>query len=524
MTETPSAKLATKLGEHSGRADLRARVHKYLPLGAALVLPLISLLAFRFGGETGLVLVAVLLPIALGVGYILRPPAARASELEQMTGTRAEFLEQLEPFWTNPGELELSASKSACFVMEVDDFAKLKERFGHMQADLITERIGSRLRALLRPDDLLLKTGDGRYCFALAPGAHVDLEVCINIAGRIQTAVEKVVRTEQLSIHTTAAIGFCQRSHAPGSDVESWLEAAEVALSDAQSQGLGGLRGFTRDLAQKSQVHARLRKTAAAALDAGEISAWFQPQISTDTGDISGFEALARWHHPDLGVLGPNQFLPALFEANLMGKLSEVMLRQSIDALGQWDAAGLSIPIVGVNFAEDDLRDPGMADRVIWMLEQAGLPPGRLAIEVLESVVTDGQDDSVVQNISRLADVGCQVDMDDFGTGNASISAIRRLHVTRIKIDRSLVKGVDRDAEQQRVIAAVLTMTDKLGIETLGEGVETPGEHTMLAQLGCRHVQGYGIGLPMPVTDTLTWIKTHRDMLAPAPQLGGPLR
>ena len=485
-----------------------------------LVVPLTSLAAFKIWGEIGLIAVAAVMPVlVLGLRLKGRNPRV-APPVARDTGTRQDFLTLLTPLSMPRDGLDLARATSACFVMEIDDFARMQDRFGHQQADLIAERIGARLRAMLRPGDMMLQVGDGRYCFALNPGPQVDLETCINIAGRIQTTVEKLIRTEQLTLHATASIGFCQLNRNPGETAASWLEAAEVALVEAQLQGVSGLRGFTRDLAQKSQIQLRLRKSAARALDDGEITAWFQPQISTDTGDVSGFEALARWHHPELGVLGPGQFLPALREANLLDRLSDVMLAQAIEAMARWDTAGLNVPQIGGNFTEDDLRDPNLPERVAWRLEQAGLPTDRLAVEILESVVTDSQDESVIGCVTRLSEMGCRIDMDDFGTGNASVSAIRRLNVSRIKIDRSLVRAVDRDPEQQRVIAAVLTMTDKLGIDTLGEGAETPGEHAMLAQLGCRHVQGYGIALPMPMDETLTWISNHRARLVPAPTVG----
>ena len=153
-------------------------------------------------------------------------------------------------------------------------------------------------------------------------------------------------------------------------------------------------------------------------------------------------------------------------------------------------------------------------------LDRFDLSPDRLNVEILETVIALSPDDTITRNIKLLSDLGCQIDLDDFGTGHASLSSIRRFAVQRIKIDRSFVTRVDRDAEQQRMVAAILMMAEKLGLETLAEGVETAGEHATLAQLGCGHVQGFGIALPMPFEQTALWIRSHVSKLQKPPEIG----
>jgi EAL domain-containing protein (putative c-di-GMP-specific phosphodiesterase class I) len=198
-------------------------------------------------------------------------------------------------------------------------------------------------------------------------------------------------------------------------------------------------------------------------------------------------------------------------------------LEKSLSALKAWDEAGLDIPCVGVNFSPDELRNPKLIDKVKWELDRHDLTPDRLAVEVLETVVAASPEDVVTRNVNGLAQLGCRIDLDDFGTGHASISSIRRFAIQRIKIDRSFVMKVDRDAEQQRMVAAILTMAERLGMETLAEGVETTGEHAMLSQLGCNHVQGFGIGFPMPFEATEGWVRTQMATVQELPKLSrGP--
>jgi EAL domain-containing protein (putative c-di-GMP-specific phosphodiesterase class I) len=144
-------------------------------------------------------------------------------------------------------------------------------------------------------------------------------------------------------------------------------------------------------------------------------------------------------------------------------------------------------------------------------------------VEILESVVAASPDDVVVQNIAKLAALGCGIDLDDFGTGNASITALSRFDVKRIKIDRSFVTSIDKDQDQQRLVAAILSMAEQLRVDSLAEGVETAEEHTLLAQMGCRHVQGFGITRPMPAKDTLDWLRRYQSRDPLVPEIGRTL-
>ncbi|WP_349237603.1 EAL domain-containing protein [Sulfitobacter sp. 15WGC] len=202
-----------------------------------------------------------------------------------------------------------------------------------------------------------------------------------------------------------------------------------------------------------------------------------------------------------------------------MERLAEVMMYHAFAALKAWDGSGTVVPQIGVNFAGGELANPRLIDKITWELDRFDLSPDRLAIEVLETVVASTADDVITRNINALRKLGCRIDLDDFGTGHASIASIRRFSVSRIKIDRSFVMKADRDPDQQRMISAILTMAERLGIETLAEGVETVGEHVLLAQLGCDHVQGFGIARPMPFEQTLDWIARHNAKLQDVPRI-----
>jgi EAL domain-containing protein (putative c-di-GMP-specific phosphodiesterase class I) len=189
-----------------------------------------------------------------------------------------------------------------------------------------------------------------------------------------------------------------------------------------------------------------------------------------------------------------------------------------------WDKAGLHVPNVGVNFSSAELRNPRLAEKLKWELDRFDLTPDRLCVEILETVIAETDNDVIVHNISALAKLGCGIDLDDFGTGHASITNIRRFAVRRIKIDRSFVTKVDEDREQQKLVSGILSLAERMGLETLAEGVETKGEHAMLAQLGCGHVQGFLFGRPMPFDATQSWILEQHAHRSALPMIGSRTR
>lgn len=503
------------------RAWTLARWHTQLSSalnGSALLLivPALTLGIYATAGEAGLIGFSLFLPVLYllfgqNIGKI--PPPDHTS---QGILTRKAFCDLLEQ---TLNRAIADNRYAATYIIALDEFDALSDRFGQAAADTVVQRTCDRLVAVLRETDSIAQLGDARFGICTAPVRHLDLETCIQLAGRLQTAIEEPVAVNGINIYVSASVGFCQHARAPGTGGDAWMRAAFTALREAQGRGPSAIRAFSDQMRIAIETRDEMRDDVVKALETGQIQPWFQPQISTDTGEVTGFEALARWNHPQRGILLPQEFLPAIESAGLLDRLTEVMMYHTFAALKAWDGAGMDVPQVGVNFTGSELRNPRLTDKVKWELDRFDLTPDRLAIEVLETVVACAPDDLITRNINALGAMGCRIDLDDFGTGHAAITSIRRFSVSRIKIDRSFVMKADRDPEQQRMISAILTMAERLEVETLAEGVETVGEHVLLAQLGCDHVQGYGIGRPMPFDQTLDWISRHMAKLADTPRI-----
>lgn len=508
------APLVTSLKAALGSDTFRRRL---LPAS----IPLLTM-ALWFGlGEYGLLIAATMLPLPFLISSYSdgHSKAKNRAEIDGLTGLplQVTFERQLQ---AQIEEIPENSRTTVCFAVKIDNFARLRENHGDHVAENVLCSVAERLRSVLRNVDQVARTGDSSFLVALEPVAHFDLDSAIQMATRLQTAIQEPIPLQLASLYVTSSIGFCLSSRLDRSCATALIQGAEMAMSEARLAGESNIRAYSADMGRTVISRRKTQSEAARTLQRDQIRAWFQPQVSTDTGKVTGFEVLARWEHPERGVLAPIQFLDVLQQTGQMGQLADLMLRQALNASRAWEDAGFIVPTVGVNFAGEELRSPTLVERIQWELDRTELDPSRLGIEILESVVAGTPDDMVVRNVTAIAALGCGIDLDDFGTGHASISSIRRLPVSRIKIDRSFVTNVDRDPDQQRMIAAIVTMAERLGLETLAEGVENSAEHAMLAQLGCSHVQGFGIARPMPFKDTLQWMTDHQAKLGPAMQIG----
>lgn len=500
---------------------LRKHLGGLLSGPAALALfPALVLGGFWLGGEEMLIMIALGFPVCLAFSGLLTPggrDAGRREDDDLITDVHG-FEKVLDRALRSAGQ---SSRRTGCILLELDDFDATLDRFGKATTEAMMQTLVERLQSVLRSRDTVCRPDDNMFAVAIAPVRQLDLGNALHMASRLQSALEDPLVIDAATVYVSASVGLTLDTNVADKSGAGIFGAASVALAEARRHGPSAMRAYSQEMHTPTILcEGGLADEAREALEAGQIQPWFQPQVSTDTGLISGFEALARWQHPERGMISPAEFLPALEQSSQMERLGEVMLFAALGALKAWDAAGLDVPHVGVNFAPEELRNPRLTQKIEWELDRFELAPERLSVEILETVVATSPDDTVVRNIAGLSRLGCQIDLDDFGTGHASISSIRRFDVQRLKIDRSFVMKVDRDAEQQRMVSAILVMAEQLGLDTLAEGVETAGEHAMLAQLGCGHVQGFGIGRPMPFDQTVAWTTDYLSRVQAPPRIG----
>jgi EAL domain-containing protein (putative c-di-GMP-specific phosphodiesterase class I) len=280
-----------------------------------------------------------------------------------------------------------------------------------------------------------------------------------------------------------------------------------MAAAKGGTSGIGEWEPeYERDGSRRLHLLTGLRT----ALSDGSLRVEYQPKLRLGTGDVSGFEALVRWTHPELGPISPAEFVPIAEATGLISALTSTVLRQALTTCRAWHDAGKPVGIA-VNVSARSLDDSVLVGQVAAMLTASGLEPRWLTLEITESSVMEDQARSL-EVLRELRMLGVRLSIDDFGTGYSSLHQLRGLPVHEVKIDRSFVIAVDSDEADRAVIRAVVELCDSLGLATVAEGVEKASQAFALEALGVRQVQGYFHGRPMPAEEAMEWLANRRVM------------
>ena len=375
----------------------------------------------------------------------------------------------------------------------LDHFNQVNQAFGTENADAVLVAVAERLRASIRDADFFGRLrGD---VFTLVAAGIKDEAEALTIAGRLRAALTAdplPVGDTKVTLGVTVGIAI-GRTGAKGADLIS--EAAD-AMRRAKRLGTHVHRAEDGWSAQAAK-QLRLRDALAGALTRGEITAAFQPIVELETGEIASFETLARWTHPELGPVGPDEFIPLAEVTADIIPIGELMLDLALEQLAGWRAAGHPDLRITANLSPLQLEQPNLAERVGTALHRAGLPGAVLGLEITEGALLEtGQIQQ--RNLLRLKEIGVQVVLDDFGTGYSALSYLQRFPIDVIKIDRSFVDRMTADRTAAALVQAILAMANGMGLDIIAEGVETAQQRDLLRLLGCRYGQGYLFSKPLP--------------------------
>jgi EAL domain-containing protein (putative c-di-GMP-specific phosphodiesterase class I) len=333
-----------------------------------------------------------------------------------------------------------------------------------------------------------------------------NLDVLSKLAERIIDAANQPLNFEGQVCRFGASIGI---ACTPDNQVEyvNLLVRSDIALYRAKQDGRNCYSFFTDEL-QTSIIRSReLADEILRGIEQSQFVPYYQPQFDAHTLEIIGVEALVRWNHPTKGVLSPFEFMSAAQELNVMDKLDHIMLQRVLDDMSTWRANGLEVPNASVNVSSSRLED----EDLINSLSQFDIKPGQITFELVETIFLDESKKIIDENLARIQDMGIDIDIDDFGTGHASIVGLLRLHPKRLKIDRQFVAPLTESAEQRRLIKSIIDMGKSLNIEVLAEGVEKEDQVRILRLLGCDAFQGYLFGRPMPADDMARFVKDQQS-------------
>ncbi|RQW84278.1 putative bifunctional diguanylate cyclase/phosphodiesterase [Micromonospora globispora] len=380
---------------------------------------------------------------------------------------------------------------SALMLIDLNHFKEVNDTLGHGAGDRVLTQVAERLRAAARPDDLVARLGGDEFAVLLrglpAPA------VAAHRAEVLLAALHEPLDLDGMRISVEASGGIAVAPASGG--VTELLRRADVAMYQAKRAGLRiSTYSATRDTADLGQL--TLNGELPRAVADHEFTVNFQPIVDLATGEVTGAEALARWHHPTHGMIDPLRFLEAVERSGLLPAFAEAILDQALIAAGTWRDAGFDLP-VSVNVSPRSLLDARFPGAVLARLRAHDLPPDRLVLELTETL-TLSQLDVVDQVLSRLRESGVRLALDDFGTGYSSLSLLSRIPVHELKIDRSFVTAMESSAEAAAVIRSTLDLGRSLDLAVVAEGVESEPQRRALWELGCVAGQGHLFARPLP--------------------------
>ncbi|MGA0605586.1 putative bifunctional diguanylate cyclase/phosphodiesterase [Phenylobacterium sp. VNQ135] len=376
----------------------------------------------------------------------------------------------------------------ALFVVDLDRFKHLNDTLGHHAGDLLLAELGQRLRGDCSETEIAARLGGDEFAI---------ISDVADVARRAQRLVNlvsqpQVIYGRQVSPGASVGVAVYPHDAADASDLQRF---ADMALYRVKTKGGRRFSIFDAELRAESERRRTLEEELRRAIPAGEIEPWFQPVIDSGTGAVVGVEVLARWNHPDQGLLAPAAFVPMAEELGLIRAIDEAVFDAACRRAAAWVAEGL-IELVSCNVSPRDLLDPGFSRKLIGRLDRTDLPATALTVEITETFLL--QDLGLARrHIERLAARGVRVALDDFGTGYSNLRALMHLPIQTVKLDRSLIADVGRDARVSKLVASMLHAARALGVSIVAEGVEDEAQALFLRSTGCDRMQGYFFARPM---------------------------
>lgn len=382
---------------------------------------------------------------------------------------------------------------SAVLFLDLDRFKIINDSLGHFAGDQLLVTTAERLKSCLRPGDVVARLGGDEFILFLDDLANP--ADATRVAERIVAAVGEPFQLGQDKVFVSASIGIALSS-AESCGPEELLRDADTAMYRAKARGSGGYEIFDQEMRSRAIGRLRVETDLRRALDRGEFFLCYQPVVSLATQEILGFEALVRWRQPDGTIVPPGEFIPVAEETGLILPLGAFVLREAccwMAGLGS-DQPATEHLTISVNLSGEQLKSRGLVQQVAAVLNETGVPPGKLRLEVTESVMMQNAE-SAAAILVELRSLGVQIFLDDFGTGYSSLAYLQRFSFDALKIDRSFVSGLP--AEGEGIVRAILALAQSLNLRVVAEGIETQDQWDHLTRLGCEWGQGYFFARPL---------------------------
>jgi diguanylate cyclase (GGDEF)-like protein/PAS domain S-box-containing protein len=394
----------------------------------------------------------------------------------------------------------------AVLFIDLDRFKIINDSLGHDAGDVLLREISARLRQCLRASDVVARLGGDEFVVLLQDiGAQ---DQAAKVARNIGSATFRPVLIEGQECRVTASIGICMHPMA-GQDDRSVLKHADMAMYMAKEEGKNKFQFYSPSIQAQNAGRLTLETNLRRALERNELALHYQAKLSLSTGAITGVEALLRWRNPELGAVAPANFIPVAEETGMILPIGRWVLRTACTQNVAWQKLGLPRVRVCVNLSLRQLEDPYLVSEIEAVLRETGMDPDLLELEVTESMIMQDTERSV-RVLKAIKALGVRLAIDDFGTGYSSLAHLKRFPIDTLKLDRSFIREIVRDAEDRAIAQAIITMGKTLNLTIVGEGVETQEQQTFLCQQDCDEMQGFYFSTPVEPAEFATLLEQHR--------------
>jgi diguanylate cyclase (GGDEF)-like protein/PAS domain S-box-containing protein len=388
--------------------------------------------------------------------------------------------------------------KEVCiFFMDLDNFKVINDTMGHSAGDELLKVISERLLHCARSGDTVARYGGDEFVLIFPKIAK--MEDAALIAERIIAEISQPIQVKEHTLQGTVSIGIGFYPH-DGLDKEALLQHADAAMYHAKDKGRNRFCFYTEALNQRLQQRLTLEGDLHQALKEEQFMVYYQPKVDLRTGKISGVEALLRWHHPEKGIIPPDQFIPLAEDTGLILPIGEWVLRTACCQAKAWQEAGLTDISMAVNVSPKQLHESPFDKMIAGVLAQSGLAARYLDLEVTEGAVMQ-EPEKIAVTLTRLKQIGVRLSMDDFGTGYSSLSYLKRFPFDHLKIDKAFINDIPTDEGDVTLVLTIIAMAHNFKLKVIAEGVETQAQMDFLRQKNCDEIQGYFFSRPLPAKE-----------------------
>ncbi len=385
-------------------------------------------------------------------------------------------------------------SQLAVMFLDLDNFKHINDSLGHATGDRLLQEVTRRLLSITREDDTVARLGGDE--FVLLMGDIQDASTVIYLAQKILDKLNERIEIDGESMFVGCSIGISLFPQ-DGDNAETLMKNADAAMYRTKEEGRNSYNFYAEEMTASAYDRITLVGSLGRAIEQNELVVHYQPQKSLCTGRYVGLEALVRWNHPEKGILPPARFLPVAEASGLIVPLGNWVLRSACRQMLTWKQNGVPIDTISVNLAGKQIRRDDLVDNIVGILEETGCRPEWLELEVTEGFIMNEVHTSI-DSLHRLRDIGIQLAIDDFGTGHSSLSYLKKLPVSRLKIDRSFIRDLAVDNDDAAIVRAIVSLGKSLQLVIIAEGVETDFQERFLRELGCEMSQGYLYSQPLP--------------------------